>query len=200
MRKQSRLQGAWRGRGRGCWESWEQPVSSPHQGLVWFGRWQGAREGSRTGGTWLGGHLGRWTQRETGDLGSALPSALSWGVAGPCPWVAQVSGGFGGPLQTWFMVSVEVGQASLVVQRVKRLPAVQETWVQSLVWEGPLEKEMATYSGTLAWKIPWMEKTVGYSLWGRKESDTKVGVLFHGSRTLQQPTELHCCQLNLETV
>ena len=96
MRKQSRLQGAWRGQGRGCWESWEQPVSSPHQGLVWCGRWQGAREGSRTGGTWLGGHLGRWTQREMGDLGSALPSALSWGVAGPCPRVAQVSGGFGG--------------------------------------------------------------------------------------------------------
>lgn len=67
MRKQSRLQGAWRGQDRGCWESWEQPVSSPHQGLVWFGRWQGAREGSRTGGTWLGGHLGRWTQREMGE-------------------------------------------------------------------------------------------------------------------------------------
>ena len=35
-----------------------------------------------------------------------------------------------------------------------------------------LEKEMATHSGTLVWKIPWMEKPVGYSLWGRKESDT----------------------------
>ena len=56
------------------------------------------------------------------------------------------------------MVSVEVGQASLVVQRVKRLPAVQETWVQSLVWEDLLEKEMATHSSILAWKIPWMEE------------------------------------------
>ena len=98
------------------------------------------------------------------------------------------------------MVSVEVGQASLVAQRVKRLPAVQETWVQSLVWEDPLEKEMATHSCTLAWKIPWIEKTVGYGLWGRKESDTKVGVLFHGSRSLQQPAELLCCQLDLETM
>ena len=40
---------------------------------------------------------------------------------------------------------------------VKCLPAVQETWVQSLGQEDPLEKEMATHSSTLAWKIPWME-------------------------------------------
>ena len=44
--------------------------------------------------------------------------------------------------------------ASLVAQIVKRLPAVRETWVQSLGWEDPLEKEMATHSSTLAWKIP----------------------------------------------
>ena len=42
-------------------------------------------------------------------------------------------------------------------QRVKRLPAVQETWVQSLGQEDPLEKEMATHSSTLVWKIPWTE-------------------------------------------
>ena len=41
---------------------------------------------------------------------------------------------------------------------VKRLPAMQETWVQSLGWEDPLEKEMATHSGTLAWKIPRMKE------------------------------------------
>ena len=41
---------------------------------------------------------------------------------------------------------------------VKNLPAMQETWVQSLVQEDPLEKEMATHSSTLAWKIPWMEE------------------------------------------
>ena len=44
--------------------------------------------------------------------------------------------------------------------------------VQSLDWEEPLEKEMATYSSILAWKIPWTEDLVGYSPWGRKESDT----------------------------
>ena len=46
----------------------------------------------------------------------------------------------------------------LTPQTVKRLPAVQETQVQSLGWEDPLEKEMATHSSTLAWKIPWTEK------------------------------------------
>ena len=48
--------------------------------------------------------------------------------------------------------------ASLVAQTVKCLPAIRETQVQSLGWEDPLEKEMATHSSTLAWKILWMEE------------------------------------------
>ena len=48
-------------------------------------------------------------------------------------------------------------QASLVAQQVMNLPAMQETWVQSLGWEDPLEKEMATHSSILAWRIPWTE-------------------------------------------
>ena len=46
---------------------------------------------------------------------------------------------------------------SLVAQMVKCLPAMQETWVRSLGWKDPLEKEMATHSSTLAWKIPWID-------------------------------------------
>ena len=46
----------------------------------------------------------------------------------------------------------------MVAQMVKRLPTMPETQVQSLGWEGPLEKEMATHSSTLAWIIPWMEE------------------------------------------
>ena len=45
-----------------------------------------------------------------------------------------------------------------MAQRVKRLPAVQETWVRFLGQEDTLEKEMAARSSTLAWKIPWTEK------------------------------------------
>ena len=48
--------------------------------------------------------------------------------------------------------------ASLVAQMVKRLPAMWETQVRSLGWEDPLEKEMATHSSTLAWRIPWTEE------------------------------------------
>ena len=45
--------------------------------------------------------------------------------------------------------------ASLVAQLVKNLPAMWETWVQSLRWEGPLEKRRAIHSSILAWRIPW---------------------------------------------
>ena len=55
---------------------------------------------------------------------------------------------------------------------VKPLPTMQETWVQSLGWEDLLEKEMSTYSSTLAWKIPWMEEPGRLqSMGGHKESD-----------------------------
>ena len=52
-------------------------------------------------------------------------------------------------------------RASLVAQRLKLLPAMWETWVRSLGWEDPLEKEMATHSSILAWRIPWTEKLGG---------------------------------------
>ena len=63
-------------------------------------------------------------------------------------------------------------RVSLVVQRLKRLPAMWETWVQSLGQEDPLEKEMATHSSVLAWRILWMEELGGLPSTGRKESDT----------------------------
>ena len=48
-----------------------------------------------------------------------------------------------------------------MAQMVKSLPAMQELWVQSLGQEDPLEKEMATHSSILAWRIPWMEEASG---------------------------------------
>ena len=56
--------------------------------------------------------------------------------------------------------------ASLVAQAVKHLPTMRETWVRSLGWEDPLEKEMATHSSPLAWKIPWTEKPGGLQSMG----------------------------------
>ena len=61
---------------------------------------------------------------------------------------------------------------------VKCLPATWETWVP-LGREDPLEKDMATHSSTLAWKIPRMEKPGRYSPWGHKESDTTERLHFH---------------------
>ena len=62
--------------------------------------------------------------------------------------------------------------ASLVAQTVKNLPASQETRVRSLGREDPLEKEMATHSSILAWKIPWSEEPGRLCPWDHKESDT----------------------------
>ena len=58
-----------------------------------------------------------------------------------------------------------------MAQKVKRLPAMRKTWVQSLGWEDPLEKEMATHPSTLAWKMPWMEEPGSLlSMWSQRVS------------------------------
>ena len=56
--------------------------------------------------------------------------------------------------------------AFLVAQAVKNLPAMQETWIRSLDWEGPLEKGMATHSGILPRRIPWTEEAGGLQSMG----------------------------------
>ena len=65
-----------------------------------------------------------------------------------------------------------LAEASLVVQRLKRLPGMQETWVQSLGWEDSLEKEMATPPVLLPGESHGGRSLVGCSPWGRKELDT----------------------------
>ena len=57
-----------------------------------------------------------------------------------------------------FVLAASSFKASLMAQRIKRLPAKQETQVLSLGWEDPPEKEMAIHSSTIAWKIPWTEE------------------------------------------
>ena len=63
---------------------------------------------------------------------------------------------------TDILVSYYCFGASLVAQMVKNPSAMQETQVQSLGWEDPLEKEMATYSSIQAWRIPWKRSLLGY--------------------------------------
>ena len=66
------------------------------------------------------------------------------------------------------VITVEI----YIVQSVNNLPAVQETWVQFLGWEDPLEEETATHSSILAWRIPWTEEPGGLQSMGSQESDT----------------------------
>ena len=57
----------------------------------------------------------------------------------------------------------------LVAQLLKNLPVMQETWVQSLSWEDPLEEGKATHSNILAWRIPWTEESGGlWSIWSQR--------------------------------
>ena len=70
-------------------------------------------------------------------------------------------------------------RASLVAQRLKRQPAMWETWVWSLGWEDPLEKEIATHSSILAWRIPWTVELCGLQSTGGRESDTTEQLHFH---------------------
>ena len=66
-----------------------------------------------------------------------------------------------------------------MAQVVKKLPAMRETWMQSLGQEGPLEKEMATHSSILALEIPWTEEPSRLQSMGSKESDTTEQLHFH---------------------
>ena len=83
------------------------------------------------------------------DSSVAKESACNAEDSGSIPGSGRSTGeGIGYPLQySW---------VSLMAQLVKNPPAMWETWVQSLGWEDPLEKEKATHSSILAWRIPWM--------------------------------------------
>ena len=63
---------------------------------------------------------------------------------------------------------------ALAAQMVKNLPAMQETWVQSLGQENPLEEEMATHFSILAWRIPWTEKPGGLQSMGSQKSQIQL--------------------------
>ena len=64
--------------------------------------------------------------------------------------------------------------ASLVARAVKNLPSVQETQVRSLAREDPLQKEMATHSSVLAWRIPWTEEPGGLQSMGLQKNWTRL--------------------------
>ena len=90
------------------------------------------------------------------------------GPGGPLGWCGSGSAGL---RQSWALFATALGSLGLpkAAQKVKNPPAVQETRVQSLGWEDPLKKGMATHSSTLAWRISWTEEPGElYSPWGRR--------------------------------
>ena len=102
-----------------------------------------------------------------GFLGSSAgkESACSAGDSGSIPGLGRSPGGGRGyPLQY-------LG-ASLVTQLVKSPPAMWETWIRSLGWEDPLEKEMATHFSILAWESPWTEEPGRLQSMGPQKSQT----------------------------
>ena len=92
----------------------------------------------------------------------------------------------GSQVSPWFQ---KLPWASLVAQRLKYLPGMRETWVRSRGREDPLEKEMATHSSILAWRIPWTEEPGGLQSMGPQESDTTE------QPVLPLPTSAETCLL-----
>ena len=81
-------------------------------------------------------------------------------------------------------------------QMVKNLPAVQEIWVWPLGQEDPLEKEIATHSTILAWRIPWTEETGGYNSKGHRVRSEMTEQLFYLFKTGWITSQKQDCQRN----
>ena len=84
----------------------------------------------------------------------------------------------------------------LVAQSLKHLPAMWETWVRSLGWEDPLEKEMATHSSILAWRIPWMEGPGGLQSTGSQRVGHNWAQTWHDCVGHKHREKYYCKHLN----
>ena len=105
--------------------------------------------------------------RASGAVGESLLDPRPFPVLFCCKHYNLVRLPFHGSLTRWNNDHLLRNRPnSLVVQTVKRLSTVRETQVQSLGGEDPLEKEMATHSSTIAWKIPWTEEPGGLQSMG----------------------------------
>ena len=98
--------------------------------------------------------------------------------------------GLSGPQQRTTHHLMPGSVASLVAQMEKHLPVMQETQVRSLGWDDPLEKEMATHSSTLAWKISWTEESGRLQSMGLQSQTRRSDFTFTFSGILETPLEL----------
>ena len=148
-----------------------------------LGREDLLEKGMATHSSVLAPSLQKWGSKKyfKGFPGSSevKASACNVGDSGSIPGLGRSPGeGTGNPLQCACPsppkngVQRSILRASLGAQRLKRLPAMWATRVWSLGWEDPLEKEMATYSRVLAWRIPWREEPGELQSMGSQELDT----------------------------
>ena len=121
----------------------------------------------------------------------SFPSWLTWNFSIILLFALFFSSGCNITFFSFISTFLCIIGASLVAQRLKRLPAMQETWVQSLGQEDPLEKEMATHSSILAWRIPWMEEPGGLQSTGSQ----RVG---HDWATSLSFCIISCCSFSCE--
>ena len=92
------------------------------------------------------------------------------------------------------IIFLGLSRASLVAQIVEHLPAMWEIRVRFLGWEDPLEKEMATHSSTLTWKIPWSAEPGRLQFMGHKESDITEKLHFPEPRNSYQSLFVEVCE------
>ena len=95
------------------------------------------------------------------------------------------------------MPTINTHGASLMAPMVTNLPAVQETWVQSLGWEDPLEKGMAIHSSILVWRISWTEEPGGLQSMGSTRSQINTRNDSKALSFLDNPSTIHKCFLEL---
>ena len=163
-----------------------------------------AEGGGWRDGSWLDGWMDKW-----------MDEMVGWWMDGWMGgWIyGQMDRWISGWMDAWMndgnLAGWRVRRASLVAQSVKTLPAMQETWVQSLGWEDPLEKEMATHSSILAWKISWTKEPGGLQSMGsqRVGHDWATNIILKyffrtclsllGDRELSQERGRDCFSLKL---
>ena len=127
------------------------------------GAWKAAVHGVAKSRTWLSDITFTFHFHALEKEMATHSSVLFWRIPGMGEPGELLS--LGSDTTKWLSSS---SRASLMAQKVKHLPAMQETQVRSLVWDYPLEKEMATHSSVLAWRIPWREEPVRLQSMGSK--------------------------------
>ena len=124
-----------------------------------------------------------WVEPPALSCGSCLSWHIGWSLC--TSWNRDLTGSSLRVLWEWNKL-ILIHWASLVAQLVKSLSAVQQNWVWSLCWEDPLEKEKATHSSILAWRIPWTEEVGGLLSMGLRRVGHDWVTNTHNINTLKE--------------